>query len=191
MESLWNDLRFSGRMLLKRPAFTFIALLALVLGIGANTAMFSVVNAVLLRPLPFKNPDRLVMLWERSPGTGKTNVANPQNFKEWERRTQSFERMAAYIDTTVDIAGDGRREQVYAAYVTREFFPVLEVTPVLGRNFLPEEDVRGHGYYALISRGLWERRYGSDPGILGRKLQLSGDPVSVVGVMPSGFRFRI
>lgn len=189
MDSIWQDLKFAVRLLLKNRAFSATALIALTLGIGANTAIFSVVNAVLLRPLPFPDPDRLVMVWEKSPRTRKTNVVNPQNFGNWEQRNRSFESMAAYIDTTTDVVGDGVPERVPCAYITRQFFPLLGVRPVLGRNFLADEDVRGRGYYALISSGLWKRRYGSDPGILGRKLRLSGDQVTVVGIMPGDFQF--
>ena len=167
METLWKDVRFAIRLLSKNPAFTSVALAALVLGIGANTAIFSVVNAVLLRPLPFKDAERLVILLEYSPRTGKPNVINPQNFKDWERRNRSFEKMAAYIDSTINVTGDGRPEQIYSGYVTREFFPVLGVSPMLGRNFLPEEDMSDSGQVILLSHGLWQRRYGADPNIVG------------------------
>src|ERR1035438_5913691 len=115
MESLWNDLRFAGRMLLKNPGFTAIALLALVLGIGANTAIFSIVNAVLLRSFPFPDPDRLVTIWEKDPRQ-HNNVLNPQNFHELQQRSHSFEGMAAFIDSTVNITGDGNPEHVHGAY---------------------------------------------------------------------------
>lgn len=189
MGPLWNDFRFAVRVLSKSPGFTAVALAALVLGIGANTAIFSVVNAVLLRPLPFYDPDRLVVVLEHSPRTGKPNVVNPQNFKAWEMRNRSFQSMAAYIDTTVNVTGEGRPEEVYGAYVTREFFPTLAVQPMLGRNFLPEEDVEKHGQVALLSYGLWQRRYGADPNITSKKIQLQSLPTSVAGVMPPGFRF--
>jgi putative ABC transport system permease protein len=175
-------------MLLKNPEFTSIALLALVLGIGANTAIFSVVNAVLLRSFPFPDPQRLVMIWEKSPRQ-QNNVLNPQNFRELQQSNHSFERMAAFIDSNVNITGDGNPEHVPGAYITRDFFPVLGVQPVLGRNFASAEDGRSHGFYALLSQELWQRRYGSDPHILGRKMILGGDPVTVVGVIPARFRF--
>lgn len=189
MEPLWKDFRFAIRLLLKNPAFTGVALAALVLGIGANTAIFSVVNAVLLRPLPFKDPERLAILLEYSPRTGKPNVINPQNFKDWERRNRSFEKMAAYIDSTINLTGDGRPEQVYGGYVTREFFPVLGVSPMLGHNFLPEEDKSDSGQVILLSHGLWQRRYGADPNIVGKKIQAGSQPTTIVGVMPADFRF--
>ncbi|MGI8745081.1 MAG: ABC transporter permease [Bryobacteraceae bacterium] len=189
MENIFKDVRFAIRSLLKSPGFTAIALAALVLGIGANTAIFTVVNAVLLRPLPFKDPERLVMVWEHSPRIGKPNVANPQNFKDWEQRNRSFEKMAAYIDAAANITGEGRPEEVYAAYVTRQFFPILDVQPMLGRNFLAEEDRTESGQVALLSYGLWQRRYGADPHIAGKKIQLQSQPTTIAGVMPPGFRF--
>ena len=192
METLWKDVRFASRMLWKSPGFTAVALLALVLGIGANTAIFSVVNAVLLRPMPFPDPERLVMVWEASPRTEKTNVANPQNFADWQARNRSFEKMAAYVPfrITMSVTGDGTPEEVPGNYVTREFFSILGVQPMLGRDFLPEEDVAGdRNNVSLISEGLWRRRYGADPGIIGKKLVVRGTPTTVVGVLPANFRF--
>jgi len=189
METLVQDLRFGIRTLIKSPGFTLVALAALALGIGANTAIFTVVNAVLLRPLPFRDPDRLVMVWEHSPRTGKPNVVNPQNFKAWEVPKRSFEQMAAYINTDVDITGEGRPEQVHGAYVTLQFFPILDVQPKLGRNFLPEDDTPAREHVALLSHGLWQRRYGADPGIVGRTVRLQSEPTTIVGVMPANFRF--
>src|SRR5258708_20275560 len=141
MDSLWKDLRFAGRVLWKSPGFTGIALLALVLGIGANTAIFSVVNAVLLRPMPFQDPERLVVVWETSPRTKKNNVANPQNFAEWRARNRSFEAMAGYVpfQLGVSITGDGAPEDVPVNYITREFFPILGVPPALAPDFFPQK----------------------------------------------------
>jgi predicted permease len=192
MDSLWRDLRFAVRMLWKSPSFSAIALFALVLGIGANTAIFSVVNAVLLRPMPFRDPSRLVMVWETSPLTGKNNVGNPQNLADWQKRNRSFEKMAAYVpfQQTMSLTGDGTPEEVPGNYATRDFFSILGVQPILGRDFLPEEDVSGDkNNVALISEGLWRRRYGADPGIVGKKLIVRGTPITVVGVLPGSFRF--
>jgi putative ABC transport system permease protein len=192
MESLWKDLRFAVRVLWRSPSFSGVALLALVLGIGANTAIFSVVNAVLLRPMPFRDPSRLVMVWETSPRTGKNNVGNPQNLADWQKRNRSFEKMAAYLpfQQTLSVTGDGTPEEVPGNYATRDFFSILGVQPILGRDFLPEEDVSGDkNNVALISEGLWRRRYGADPGILGKKLIVRGTPTMVVGVLPASFRF--
>jgi putative ABC transport system permease protein len=192
MDSLGRDIRFAVRMLWKSPGFSGVALFALVLGIGANTAIFSVVNAVLLRPLPFRDPGRLVMVWETSPRTGKNNVGNPQNLADWQKRNRSFEKMGAYVpfQQTVSLTGDGTPEEVPGNYATRDFFSILGVQPILGRDFLPEEDVSGDkNNVALISEGLWRRKYGSDPGILGKKLIIRGRPIMVVGVLPASFRF--
>jgi putative ABC transport system permease protein len=192
MESLWKDLRFAVRVLWRSPSFSGVALLALVLGIGANTAIFSVVNAVLLRPMPFRDPSRLVMVWEASPRTSKTNVANPQNLADWQKRNRSFEKMAAYLpfQQTMSLTGDGTPEEVPGNYATRDFFSTLGVQPILGRDFLPEEDVSGDkNNVALISEGLWRSRYGADPGMVGKKLIVRGTPITVVGVLPGSFRF--
>ena len=192
MDSLWRDLRFAIRVLWRSPGFSGVALLALVLGIGANTAIFSVVNAVLIRPLPFRDPSRLVMVWETSPRTGKNNVANPQNFADWQKRNRSFEKMAAYVpfQQTMSLTGDGTPEEVPGNYATRDFFSILGVQPIRGRDFLPEEDVAGDkNNVALISEGLWRRRYGADPGIAGKKLIVRGTPTMVIGVLPASFRF--
>jgi putative ABC transport system permease protein len=190
MDSLWKDVRFAARVLWKSPSFAGIALLALVLGIGANTAIFSVVNAVLLRPMPFRDPDRLVMVWEASPRTHKDNVANPQNVADWQKRNRSFEKIGAYLpfNTTMSITGEGTPEEVPGNIATLDFFPILGVQPALGRNFLPEEQ-RANDNVVLISDGLWRRRYGADPNILGKKLIVRGTPAAVVGVLPASFRF--
>ncbi len=189
MDSLAKDMRFAFRLLAKSPGFTLLALAALSLGIGANTAIFSVVDAVLLRPLPFAEPDRLVAVWEQSPRTHKPNVVNPQNFRDWEIRNRSFENMAAYIDTTMNLTGSANPEEVYGAYVTRQFFPILRVQPILGRNFTPDEDNRSRDTAVILSHELWQRRFGSDPNILGHKIIVQSQTATVVGVMPPNFRF--
>jgi len=191
MDSLWKDIRFAARILWNSPGFSVVALLALILGIGANTAIFSVVNAVLLRPMPFLDPDRIVMVWETSPRTKKTNVANPQNVLDWQQRNRSFEKMAAYVpfQLSMSLTGDGTPEEIPGNFATREFFPILGVQPALGRNFLPEEDQRNAPDVAIISDGLWRRRFGADPHIVGKKLIVRGKPTTVVGVLPETFRF--
>ena len=191
MDSLWKDVRFAARVLWKSPGFSGIALLALVLGIGANTAIFSVVNAVLLRPMPFPEPDRLVMVWESSPRSNKTNVANPQNVADWQKRNRSFEKMAAYVpfSLTLSLTGDGTPEEIPGTYVTRDFFSILRVHPALGRDFVPEEEATNAPDVAILSDGLWRRRFGADPHITGKKLMLGGSPTIVIGVLPANFRF--
>ena len=191
MDSLMKDVRFAARVLFNSPGFTVVALLALVLGIGANTAIFSVVNAVLLRPMPFQDPEKLVMVWETSPRTKKNNVANPQNFADWQKRNRSFEKMAAYVpfQLTMSVTGDGTPEEVPGNFATRDFFSILGVRPALGRDFLLEEDQPNAPRVVLISNGLWRRRYGADPNIVGKKLIVRGNPATVVGVLPVNFRY--
>src|ERR1051325_8764968 len=184
-----KDLRYGFRMLLKSPGFTLMAVLALALGIGANTAIFSVVNAVMLQKMPFENPDRLVLVWEQSPRTSRTNVANPVNFLEWQARNHSFERIAALVPFPVSLAGDGEPEQVNAMIVSDGFFQILGVKPIAGRWFTPEEDTRGKDNVVILSEGLWRRRYGADPNIIGRQIRVNSQSVTVVGVMPASFRF--
>lgn len=189
MESLWKDIRFGARMLWRAPAFTLVALFALVLGIGANTAIFSVVNAVFLKPLPFRDADRLAIVWEQSPHTHKTNVANPQNLADWMKRNHSFEDMGGFIETDMNLTGEGRPERVLGSYVTRDFFPVLGISPAIGRNFTAQEDVSSRDDTILLSYGLWQRRYGSDRGIVGKQIRMGDHVGTVVGVMPADFRF--
>ena len=191
MDSLWKDVRFAARVLWKSPGFSAVALLALILGIGANTAIFSVVNAVLLRPLPFVNPGRLVSIRESSPEGKKDNVANPQNVGDWRKRNRSFERIAAYIpyDITRSLTGNGAPEEVPGEFVTREFFSTLGVHPAMGRDFVPEEELPTAPDVAILSDGFWRWRYGADPNIIGKKLTIGGNPTIVIGVLPAGFRF--
>jgi len=190
MDSLWKDVRFAARVLWKSPGFSAVALLALVLGIGANTAIFSVVNAVLLRPMPFADPNRLVSVRESRPGH-ENNVANPQNLAAWQKRTHSFDKMAAYLpfEYTMTLTGQGTPEDVPATFVTREFFAVLGVHPTMGREFLPEEELPNAPDVALLSDGFWRRRFGADPHILGKKIMARGTPTIVIGILPAGFRF--
>src|SRR5579864_1309888 len=189
MESLWKDIRYGARVLWKAPAFTLVALFALVLGIGANTAIFSVINAVFLKPLPFHDPDRLAMVWEQSPHTHTTNVANPQNIADWIKRNHSFERIAGFVETDMNLTGEGGPERVLGSYVSRDFFPVLGVNPLLGRNFIAKEDVSSRNDTILLSYGLWKRRYGGDPSIIGKQIRMGDHAGTVVGVMPADFRF--
>jgi putative ABC transport system permease protein len=189
MGSILNDLRFAFRTLSKSPGFTLMAALALCLGIGANTAIFSVVNAMLLQRMPFLKPDRLVMVWEQSPRTTKKNVINPTNFVAWLDRNHSFDRLAALVQFDTSISGDGEPEVISNLAVSDGFFQILGVQPILGRWFTRQEDTPGNDRVAILSEGLWRRRYGADPNILGRKIRLNGRDFLIVGVMPAGFRF--
>src|SRR5262245_10435442 len=188
-DEMIQDLRYGVRMLLKHPGFTLIAVITLALGVGANTAIFSVVNAVVLRPLPYPDPERLVRLWESHPGRGWPEFsASALNFEDWRKQQTVFEQLAAYGFDTFNLTGDGEAERVAGLGVTANLFPTLGVAPALGRNFLPEEEQPGRHRVAILSDGLWQRRFGSDPQLIGRQIQLSGESYTVVGVMPPRFK---
>ena len=184
-----QDLRYGARMLMKHPGFTFVAVLTLALGIGANMVIFSVVNAVLLRPLPYPEPERLIRLWESNPGRGWPEFsASAPNFEDWRKQQAVFEQLAAYEFNTFNLTGSGEPERVAGVNVTANLFQVLGVLPALGRNFLPEEEQAGRNRVAILSDGLWQRRFGADPALPGRQIELSGESYTVVGVMPPRFR---
>src|SRR5215213_9160718 len=188
METLWQDLRYSGRMLLKNPGFTLVAVLTLSLGIGANTAIFSVVNAVLLRPLPFAEPGRLVWLWDTQPQL-PTAPASLPDFLDWKGQNQSFEHLAAFQSGNMFLdTGDGMRDTP-VGLVTPETFALFRVSPILGRTFTDEETLPGHFRVAVLSHAMWQSRFGSDPNVLGRTIDVSGAPYTIIGVMPEGFSF--
>jgi putative ABC transport system permease protein len=190
METVLKDIRYGVRGLLKRPGFTAIALITLALGIGANTAIFSVVNAVLLRPLPFQDPERLVIVWEDATFAGfPRNTPAPANYVDWKNQNQSFTDMAASHETSFNLTGDGEPERVSAYSVSANFFPLLGVQPLLGRSFLTEEDRPGANKVAVLSYSLWQSRYGGDRNILNRDILLNGEKHSVVAVMPASFQF--
>src|SRR5262245_16456763 len=189
-DEMIQDLRFGFRMLLKNPGFTFVAVLTLALGIGANTAIFSVVNAVVSRPLPYPEPERLIRLWESNPGRGWPEFsASAPNFADWRKQQTVFEQLAAYEFGVNNFTGSGEPERVATLGVTANLFPTLGTPPALGRNFLPEEEQPGRQRVVILSDGLWQRRFGADPQLIGRQIQLSGESYTVVGVMPPGFQF--
>ena len=188
-----NDLRYAVRILLKNPGFTIVAVLTLALGIGANSAMFSVVNAILLRPLPFRAADRLLWITEFYPHSNSSFVLTP-DFVGWRQQNKTFDEMAAYgsgISPFVNLVtpGQGQPERVPSARVTANFFSLLGIHPVLGREFLEEEDRPGSRPVALLSHSLWQRRFGADPSAVGKTVQLDRIPFTVVGVLPADFRF--
>jgi putative ABC transport system permease protein len=181
-------------MLLKKPGFTVVAVLALALGIGANSAIFSVVNAVLLRSLPYKDPNQLVIAWETNPQLLsdylKThNEAAPANFYDWQTQSHVFENLAAFRWRDYSLTGGDTPEQVRGNAVTTNMFATLGVQPILGRDFLPEEGQAGKENVVILSNGLWQRRFGAAPDIIGRQISVNGQPFTVVGVMPQGFEF--
>jgi putative ABC transport system permease protein len=189
--TLWRDLRYAARGLAREPGFAAVAVLTLGLAIGANTAIFSVADALLLRPLPLPRADRLVLL-VRNFSAGKTDsISVPKFFFFRERMQRVFSSTAAYesLGTGFNLVGDGLPERLRGAHVTTGFFPTAGVQPMLGRNFLPEEDRPGGRRAVVLSHRLWVRRFAADPRILGRQLVLNGESYTVVGVMPASFRF--
>jgi putative ABC transport system permease protein len=189
MDTLLQDIRYAIRLCLRAPGFTAVAVIALALGIGANTAIFTIVNAVLLEPLPFRDPSRLVVLWEttaRRPG--RPNVLGPANFARWQDRAPAFEKMAPFYDYRVNLTGGGEPEELVAQDVTSDFFPTLGVSPLIGRTFAPDEGPEGRDSVVVLGFGLWQRRFAGDPAIVGRTIQLSGRPITVIGVMPADMR---
>ncbi len=190
METVIKDIRYGVRGLLKRPGFTIIALITLTLGIGANTAIFSVINAVLLRPLQFKNPEQLVIVWEDATFAGfPRNTPAPANFFDWKNQNQSFSDMAACAEFSFNLTGDGEPERVTAFAVTENFLPLFGVQPLLGRSFLAEEDRPGANKVVVLSHSLWQSRYGGDRQVVNREILLNGEKHTVVGVMPASFQF--
>ena len=191
MNSLLHDLRFGFRMMLRNPVFTLIAVVTLALGIGANTAIFSVVDAVLLRPLPYPQPDRLVFLWStwNSQGVPWGGSALP-DYHEWRDRSKSFDGLGAYYYGDFNLAADGASpERIQGAYVTANLFPVLQISPALGRHFTSEEEVFGKHRVILLSNSLWQRRFGGSADFVGREIRIGGENFTVAGVMPRGMPF--
>ena len=185
-ETLWQDLRFGARTLGRHPGFTAVAVLTLGLGIGANAAIFSVVNAVLLRPLPWADPDRAVMIWSRWTAFDKTWVASGE-LMDYRRRATTLEQVAAWGDGQVNLTGDGDPERVAAGGVTANTFSTFGVRPLHGRTFTAEEDVPNGPNLVVLGHALWSRRYAADPAIVGRSILVDGRPTEVVGVMPPEF----
>jgi len=192
METILQDIRYGLRTMLKSPGFTAVAVIALALGIGANTAIFSVVNALLLKPLPFKNADRLVLIWHTYPQLklDQASVSAP-SYIEYRDMTSSFDEVATATEWSVNLTGVGEPERLQGARVSYNLFSTLEVQPVIGRSFLAEEDQPGKNRVVVLSYGLWQRRFGGEKGIVGQTIALDGNSYDVVGVMPKGFVFMI
>ncbi|MBA3885617.1 MAG: ABC transporter permease [Acidobacteria bacterium] len=185
-----RDLRYAVRTLLKAPGFTAVAVLTIALGIGATTAIFTIVNALLLRPLPYPHADRLVMVWQdRSARGGPVDEwASPGNVLDWQNEPGLFDGLAAMGGWGPTLTGEGEADTVPGEQVSHQYFGVLGVLPAAGRGFAPEDDVPNAPRVVMISEGFWQRRFGGDPGILGRTLMLTGEPHEVIGVVPAGFR---
>ncbi len=192
LETFWQDLQFGLRMLRKNPGFSFVAILTLALGIGANTAIFSVVNAVLLKALPYADPQRLVVLWTDNPklqlGFREIPPANA-DIPEWRARTQSFEQLAIFRPNAADLSSDGEPERVGGVAVNADFFSLFGVAPLAGRVFTAAEDQPGSDKVAVISHALWQRRFGGAPDVIGKTMTVNALNRVIVGVMPPGFHF--
>jgi putative ABC transport system permease protein len=186
METLLQDVRFGARTLLRNPAFAFVAVVTLALGVGANAAIFSVVNAVLLRPLPWGEPDRVVTIWSRWTAFDKTWVSDGE-VNDYRREAKTLAAVGAWDEGAVNLTGDGNPERIASGTVTANLFSVLGVQPVRGRAFTPQEDVPNGPRVAIIGYGLWQRRYAGDPGIVGRSVPIDGESYQVVGIMPKDF----
>ena len=189
MDSLLQDIRYAARGLLRRPGFTLAVVVTLALGIGANSAIFSFLNGVLLRPLPFPNPDRLMVLWTNLPNWGHESASYP-DFLDWKGQTTSFSAMSAYTQTADNLAGgDGEPERVASSRVTPDFLSTLGVRPQLGRDFQPTDAAFGSHQVVMLSHGLWQRRFGGNPAIIGQTVMLNAASFEVIGVAPPEVRF--
>ena len=190
--NIWQDMRYSARMLLKHPAFTLIAVITLALGIGANAAIFSVINTVLLRSLPYEDPDHIVTLWENNTKESlPRDDVSPANFLDWRERQQVFSEIAFANPNSLDYSGGEEPEVIRAAMVSKGFFQVFGVGALYGRTFLPEEYEAGKNQVVMLSHGVWQRRFGGDKNIIGKALTLDGEPTTVIGVMPPTFHLHL
>ncbi|MDQ3907588.1 MAG: ADOP family duplicated permease, partial [Acidobacteriota bacterium] len=189
MGKLWQDVRYGARMLAKSPGFAVVTILALALGIGANSAIFSVVNGVLLRPLPYKTASRLVFMGEWSQQVPNMSVSYP-NFLDWRAQSHSFDQLAAFRSNGYVLTGAGEPERLTAREVSQEFFPALGVAPAMGRNFVADEDRAGGNKTVILSYGLWQRRFGGDPSVVGKTLTLNNEGYTVVGILPQTFEWQ-
>jgi putative ABC transport system permease protein len=189
MQSLWQDLRYGVRMLLKKPGFTSIAIITLALGIGANTAIFSVVDAVVFRPLPYDEPARLVQVWPVNLRHGGEGGVPYPNFADWRDRNRIFEQIGAYGEKYFIVTGGDEAQRIRGAGISPSLFPLLRVKPAFGRVLLPEDDRVEASPVVLLSHRLWRERFGADPQVIGRTLTLDGKTFAVIGVMPSRFHF--
>jgi putative ABC transport system permease protein len=190
LETFFQDVRYGLRSLRKKPGFTLTAVIALALGIGANTAIFSVINGVLLRSLAYRDADNIVTVWEHSFQRSRTqNSVSPANFLDWQKRSASFQQIAATWDTRVNLTSGGEPEEVLVQRVSADFFPVLGVPPQAGRWFVADDDKQGANPVVLLSHDLWQSRFGGNPAIIGQPVTMSGRSLTVIGVMPPGFHF--
>ncbi|HKR58933.1 MAG TPA: ABC transporter permease [Pyrinomonadaceae bacterium] len=193
MHSLWQDLRYGARILIKHPSVTLVAIITLTLGIGANTAIFSVVHAALIRSLPYEDGERLAIVWEnrKSDPPKPQNSINVRNFFDWKEQNNVFEDMAAFFDVNFNLTGEGEPEEIPAEIATTNLFSVLRVKPIQGRTFLPDDGKDGAPRVVLISYDLWQRRFGADPSVVGRKVTLRNEPTEIIGILPPNFAWYL
>jgi putative ABC transport system permease protein len=189
METLLRDIRYGIRSLVKRPGFTIVALIALALGIGANTAIFSLVNAVLLRPLPFAEPDRLVWMWGNIRNGGNRASVAPLDFLDYRNENKTFEEFAAFFPVSLNLTGSGEPERLSALAITGNYFQALGARPALGRTFVLENEQPGNDLVVILSYAVWQKRFGGEPAIVGKTIMLDGQAREVIGVMPQHFSF--
>jgi putative ABC transport system permease protein len=190
VRGLIRDIRYGFRTLARSPGFCAVAALTLAVGIGANTAMFSVVNAMLLRSLPFPNRDRLVQIWATNPGKGWTHVpVSPMDFLDWHEQNRSFERLTAARFWFYTLSGQANPEQLHGMRVSPGFFATLGVHPAIGRDFQPEEEQPGRERVVILTHGLWQRRFAADPALIGKTISVDSQPFTVIGVLPADFWF--
>ena len=193
MHNIWQDLKYGFRVLRKNPGFAVGAIVVLALGIGANTAIFSVVNAVLLRPLPYRDPGRIAMIYHVPPQKSfpgaKMFAVSPANYLDWQAQSSVFDAMSIFHPTTMTVTGRDQPEAVSGMVVSSGFFQVLGTTPIMGRTFTPEEDTDGHGNVVVLSYPFWQSHFGADPKVIGKSLTFNGQPYSIIGVMPAHFQF--
>jgi len=195
LETLWQDVRYAARGIRRAPGFAAVAVVTLALGVGANSTIFTVVNGTLLKPLPFPEPDRLVLVWRTyDSDPGDLNIVSAPDFWDWQRQNHVFDSIAIFDSAGkgYNLAATGAREaeQVSGVRVTAQFFRVLGVAPFLGRGFLPEEETLGRDHEVVLSYGLWASRYGADPSLVGRAIRMDGEAYTVIGVMPREFQFQ-
>lgn len=190
MESWGHDLRYTVRKLTRAPLFSVVTVLTLAVGIGSNAAIFSVVNGVLLKPLPFEDAERLVGIWHTAPGLGFPEInQSPALHFTYESEGRTFESVGMWDNSAASVTGLQEPEQVEIMLVTHQTLPLLRVSPVLGRTFRPEEDAPEGPQTALLGYDYWQERFGADPGVLGRTVTVNGVSREIIGVMPKGFRF--
>lgn len=188
MQTFWQDVRYGWRVLQRNPAFAVVAALTLAIGIGANASIFSAVNAFLLRPLPYPDPNRIVMVWNTDPNRNLSRgTVSPAEFLDWRDMNHVFDGLSAWLPSFATVTGGGEPEQVWSVGVSANFFQLLGVKPLLGRDFLPGEDQLGHERVAMLNYGFWQRRFHGDRGIVGKSVVLDYQPYQIIGVLPRGF----